>query len=347
MAGASPIHATGDVADCPPLPTELAMRQLMTSLRGVLLGLVTAGLLAGCGTLVRPFGKGADTVSGTLLYNPPPVAIVTLDGPPGSVADRIAAYVASEAARRGFEVVRKPPTKHAFRVEGTLSAAKSAKGVAVAYVWDVTDAIGAAHHRIAGEEIVAGPAKGKPWKAVDDAAMLRIGQYTAEGLAGFLGRRGYNVRNIALPPPASIAAGPAVAGTPQQPAHTQAKAPETGTVVAEVAVPAVSGSDPGSGKSLAAAMQAALARHGVRLAPAPGPGTLKVAGSVSVGPSRSGQQPVSIVWKVLDRKDELVGDVKQNNNVPVGTLDGGWAPVAKLIADAAAEGVVKLLVKAR
>jgi hypothetical protein len=172
--------------------------------RTALLCLMAAGLLSGCGTLARPFGKGKNAISGPLLEDAPPVSIVAVKGPPKRLGERVAAHVTAEADRRGFEATRKPPTSRAFRMTGTLSAANTPRGVAVAYVWDLTDAIGAGRHRIAGQEIVPAFEVKDPWTAVDNEVMLRIGQYTAEGLAGFLGQRGYDVRNIALPPPPGV-----------------------------------------------------------------------------------------------------------------------------------------------
>jgi hypothetical protein len=279
---------------------------------------------------------------------------MAVNGPPKRLGERIAAHVSAEADRRGFEAARKAPTARAFRMTGTLSATTTPNGVAVAYVWDVTDAIGAGRHRIAGQEIIPEPNGKNPWAAVDDEVMLRIGQYTAESLAGFLGQRGYDVRNIALPPPPSVASrdpGPNVGASGPQAASQSAPPParvtRTATMVAPVAVPDVTGTDPASGRDLAGAMQQALGRSGVKLAPAADAATLKVVGSVSIGPARSGKRPVTIVWKVLDRADELVGKVDQNNEVPATLLDNGWAPIAKLVADAAADGIMKLLVQAR
>lgn len=313
--------------------------------------LVAAGLVSGCSTLARPFGKGNNAIAGPLLEDAPPVSIVAVKGPPRRLGDRIAAHVATEADRRGFEVSRAAPTNRSFRVTGTLSAATSPRGVAIAYVWDVTDAIGAGRHRIAGQEIIFDAEGADPWAAVDDAAMTRIGQYTAEGLAGFLGQRGYDVRNIALPPPPSVASssgGAPVPGSPAPPTSAAPKAaPRTATMVAQVAVPAVTGVDAASGRDLSTAMQSALSRYGVRLSPSADDTTLKVAGSVTVGPARAGKRPVAISWQVLDRADELVGKVDQNNEVPAAMLDKGWAPLAKMVADAAADGIMDLLVRAR
>jgi hypothetical protein len=318
--------------------------------RIALLCLVAAGLLSGCGTLARPFGKGKNAISGPLLEDAPPVSIVAVKGPPKRLGERIAARVTAEADRRGFEATRKPPTSRAFRMTGTLSAANTPRGVAVAYVWDLTDAIGAGRHRIAGQEVVPAFEVKDPWTAVDDDVMLRIGQYTAEGLAGFLGQRGYDVRNIALPPPPSVASrdgGATVPAAGARAAPPVAAGPRTATMAAQVAVPDVTGIDAASGRDLAAAMQQALGRNGVKLAPAADATTLKVAGHVTVGATRAGKRPVSIVWRVLDRADELVGKVDQNNEVPAAMLDGGWSPIAKLVADAASGGVMNLLVQAR
>ena len=56
---------------------------------------------------------------------------------------------------------------------------------------------------------------------------------------------------------------------------------------------------------------------------------------------------MSVRWKVIDTKGTLVGTVKQDNKVPAGMLENGWGPIAPVVANAAAGGIIDLLVRAR
>lgn len=344
------------------------MRPLLPKLFTALVLVAFAGLSSGCGGGNRPFGKGSNAIAAGLYEKAPPVAMLAAKGVPDGRRAELQKYVAVEAKRRGFAVNSKA-NQRGYRMNGHLSAERSPRGTIVVYVWDVTDPIGSGQHRIAGQEIIPASAEGEdPWELVDDTAMSRIAARTAESLAAYLGQKGYFVRHVALDPPEDSRAGASVqtanAGAPATTASTgtQDAAARTASSVRSrpvsrasarinnqrpIAISDVAGVDKTSSKHLVEAMGIALDRRGVTVGANPEQKVLKVAGDISVGSKVSGQQTVSVKWSVLDAQGKLVGTVKQNNKVPAGTLDAGWGPIAQVVADAAAGGIIELLAKAR
>ena len=108
-------------------------------------------------------------------------------------------------------------------------------------------------------------------------------------------------------------------------------------------VAAVAGA-PGDGKvTLRRAMRSALSRVGFRLAEAPTPGGLVIAGRVRLAPPHGGRQEVEINWSVRRPDGAELGKLTQRNTVPAGSLDGPWGGTANDIADSAVDGVRDLL----
>jgi hypothetical protein len=113
-----------------------------------------------------------------------------------------------------------------------------------------------------------------------------------------------------------------------------------------VMVPLVTGA-PGDGpKSLARAMSNALRKAQISVAEkAEKPWLVK--GRVAVARAVKKQQHVEIVWELRRPDGEKVYEVKQENDVPAGQLDGPWGDIAWVVASAAAEAIVPLIEKAK
>jgi hypothetical protein len=111
-----------------------------------------------------------------------------------------------------------------------------------------------------------------------------------------------------------------------------------------VAVPLVAGA-PGDGpRSLARAMQVALRQANVAVADSPAAGKhFTVKGDVAVAPAVEGKQKVTVSWTLLDPDGGHVGEVKQENAIAAGSLDGRWGDIAYAVAKSAADGIVALL----
>lgn len=111
-----------------------------------------------------------------------------------------------------------------------------------------------------------------------------------------------------------------------------------------VAVPLVAGA-PGDGpRSLARAMEVALRQANVSVAERAAAGKhFTVSGNVALAPPVEGKQKVTVSWTLLDPEGGQVGQVKQENAITAGSLDGHWGDVAYAVAKSAADGIVALL----
>jgi hypothetical protein len=68
-----------------------------------------------------------------------------------------------------------------------------------------------------------------------------------------------------------------------------------------------------------------------------------VEGNVILGAGRDGKQAIQIEWVVRDPHGKKLGTVSQKNDIPEGSLDGAWGRVADQAANAAVQGILKLL----
>ena len=219
------------------------MRQIVRIVSMVTCLSMCAVLLASCSGISRPFSR-----SKTWLTNrepvAPPVTISQLSGAPDGSVQQLANHVYTESKRRGFTTTLNGEASKTFSMTGYVSAAPSAKGTTVVYVWDVVDPSGQHKHRITGDETIPGAGFNDPWNAVDDSAMQRIASRTAEELSGFISKMGYEVKLASVPPPAAMLSDTAdsiqTADITGNPVDAQADPVVTGTVAPanDVTVPA-------------------------------------------------------------------------------------------------------------
>lgn len=111
-----------------------------------------------------------------------------------------------------------------------------------------------------------------------------------------------------------------------------------------IAVRAVTGA-PGDGdQSLGQAMADALRRAKLALVQKPeDQPRFVVEGNVAVAPPADGKQQVTISWSLRRPDGGQIGEVKQENAVPAGSLDGAWGLTAYDVANAAAPGIAALI----
>jgi hypothetical protein len=112
-----------------------------------------------------------------------------------------------------------------------------------------------------------------------------------------------------------------------------------------IAVPLVEGAPGDGSRALARAMTTAL-RNASLAVDDQAPQPWIVAGRVAVAPPANQQQHVAVVWELRKPDGEKVFEVKQENDVPAGQLDGAWGDIAWAVASAAAEALVPLIEKA-
>jgi hypothetical protein len=125
-------------------------------------------------------------------------------------------------------------------------------------------------------------------------------------------------------------------------------APKPGdTVIRAVAVLPVTGAKGKGNAELTAAMRKVLKEAGWPVLSAPRADALSIQGKVVMDAPAGDQQPVHLSWAVSTPKGKNLGDIKQNNAVPTGSLDQGWGENAGFATQAAAEGIFKLIEKYR
>jgi hypothetical protein len=106
---------------------------------------------------------------------------------------------------------------------------------------------------------------------------------------------------------------------------------------------------PGDGnRALTRAMGETLHRAQVPVAEKPTDlATFILSGSVNLDPPEGGKQQVHVVWAVTRPDGKPLGQVKQDNAVPAGSLDRNWGDVAYLVTTAAGDGITAILERAK
>jgi hypothetical protein len=121
----------------------------------------------------------------------------------------------------------------------------------------------------------------------------------------------------------------------------------TDVQIKAVAVPQVIGALGNGNAELTAAMRKVLQEAGWPVLTTARADALTIQGRVSMDAAQDGQQPVHLSWSVVTPKGKNLGDVKQNNSVPAGSLDAGWGESAGYASQAAATGIFKLIERYR
>jgi hypothetical protein len=118
------------------------------------------------------------------------------------------------------------------------------------------------------------------------------------------------------------------------------------TVIKAVAISGVSGASALGNKELSAAMSKVLKGAGWPVT-AVGKNTLVISALVKLDAPVGPSQTVHITWTVTSPKGRVLGTVAQNNPLPAHSLDGDWGTNADAAAQAAGEGIFKLIAQYR
>ena len=338
------------------------------SLLGALVASFAALALGGCESGSSLLAGAGQSGPQTALTTPPPagtaqsarVEIAPIIGTPENVSRDLQTQLAASMQRNGLTVAQGPGAKGEYVLRGYIVAAREKTASKISYIWDVTDQTGKRAHRITGEELAAA-SSGDPWAGVTPQVIQNIADKTASQVGSWYNSNAGVPVASAAPigaPMATAATGAAATQTgaypataPQQmAANTPAANPAatTGSITGpyNAVVPSVVGAPGDGSQSLTGAIQRELSKNGVSLTAAPTPQTYKVEGKVAMGAGKDGKQPIQIDWSVYDPKGKKLGTVSQKNEVPQGSLDGAWGKTADAAAQAAAQGIVKLLPKA-
>lgn len=335
-----------------------------------LLGLV----LAACAGGSDPFEKAGPTAVNPKGKTPPAIALYSIQGMPPSVVADFKTVLAVSAGQRDIGIVEGDLIGGNFSLEGVFQATSEAGGTRITFQWTLRDEKKQVVDQATGEETASGDGGGDPWSAVGADTLQRIAEKTAAHLATKLAAMGYATRVVTLvtPPSGTFAmAGwgaqneidyetlngpgavdPAVgvaepAPEPLAEAPVEEEPKENATVIRAVAVVPVKGA-PGSGNAeLTEAMRETLAKAGWPVLKAPRKDALTITGKVQVAEASGGSQNVKLNWVVSHPEGRTLGDVKQANAVPAGSLDQGFGDAALMVAEAAATGIFDLIKKYR
>lgn len=143
-------------------------------------------------------------------------------------------------------------------------------------------------------------------------------------------------------------AGEAPAKTPvKQATAVPATAKADQQPIRAVAVLPVKGS-PGPGDAeLTSAMRKTLSEAGWPVVSKPQADALTIEGRVKLSGKDAKTQSVALRWLVKTPDGKVLGDVKQANDVPAGSLDAGWGGAATAVAEAAATGIFDVVKRYR
>ncbi|MBG1230977.1 hypothetical protein [Aestuariivirga litoralis] len=120
-----------------------------------------------------------------------------------------------------------------------------------------------------------------------------------------------------------------------------------GTAINAVAVVAVTGGSAQGSKDLTLAMRKVLRDAGWPVVDKPRPDALIIRGKVALDAANGPSQAVHITWAIASPKGKDLGVVSQNNDVPAHSLDGAWGQTADFAAQAASDGIFKLIAQYR
>jgi hypothetical protein len=136
---------------------------------------------------------------------------------------------------------------------------------------------------------------------------------------------------------------PAAVDPTQTPAATPVSTKPGTVAIKAVAVLAVTGASPRGDRELTAAMRQVLRKAGWPVLTAPREDALNIQGKVVLDAANGANQAVHITWVVTSPGGKILGNVAQNNAVPAHSLDASWGQTAGFAAEAAADGIFKLI----
>jgi len=167
--------------------------------------LVAIGMtVSACSAGNRPFGKETGTFAAIPLKKPPVITIAAIDGLTPANSQSLKRQIIREARKRGITAGTNVKGKNPVYVSGTLKLAPVGQNTAVAYVWDVKDAKQNRLLRVAGEDVSQNPRANQNATALTAKTIQRIAAHATSGMAAWLGRQGFRVRDISLPPPGDV-----------------------------------------------------------------------------------------------------------------------------------------------
>ena len=318
--------------------------------------------MAGCGEIERPFRPDdkAEPPSPVALPGSRPDAPARLA--PGGPAREAAEYVvempsgggeamASRLAQAIVVALRDhgivaatAPASAPRRVRTTLKvqATDSPERVAVVSTFTVSGP----GRATLGEQSYTTVAPASDWLDGNDRLVSRIAQRGAFRVAEMLGRADVSQAPPGARQPPALEM-PSGVGEPPPGTVPVAAAGGPGVGPPKVRVATVTGAPSDGNRSLTSAMRRALGESEVVIVDGAEAGAMTLEGAVTLTPPAEGRQRLTIRWVLKDRDGRQIGDLEQGNPIRAGSLDKEWGGLAHVVAMAAAEGVMELIVRAR
>lgn len=273
---------------------------------------VAAALLlpGGCGELPAPFAHTPGKTSSLVEPVADGGGIVVLDvtGPPDAVAAALQRAMVDALARHDIPAATDGGNRRSRFLHGSARIAPGPAGtVRLEMTWDLADTAGSP----VGSQPVAREVPREAWERADPTLIKSLADEAA----------------------------PAIAALVQEPAPAEA----TRNHRTPLHVWPVAGVEEQDAVALRRAMEAALRRRDYTVQAELGEKGLVIAGSVVLGKAADGLRRIEVVWTVLDGGGRELGQLAQDNTIPVGNGAPALAEVANDIAEAAAGGVIELL----
>jgi hypothetical protein len=177
------------------------------------------------------------------------------------------------------------------------------------------------------------PLVAPPWQAMVKAGPNASKEIDLETLNG--------PARMAQAAPVDLASPP-----PPEP-EVAAPLPDGRTAITSVAVVPVQGDGKKGNSELTEAMRDTLTGAGWKVRSGPAKDALTIKGTIQIGQPVGATQEVKLSWLVSKPDGKVLGTINQANKVPTGSLDGGWGPNARAVAEAAASGIFELIEKFR
>jgi hypothetical protein len=145
---------------------------------------------------------------------------------------------------------------------------------------------------------------------------------------------------------ATGATDPTPPAPPPMPAQDQLAANKSKPkqVVDSVTVVGIEGAKGAGNRELVSAMSAEFKKAGWPVSPKRNANSIQISAKITFSTHPDGER-ITIIWFVKTPDGRPMGDVKQENVVPAGSVDGGFGEAAPIIAEGAASGIFELVGK--
>lgn len=278
-----------------------------------LITLLASTTLVACGAVPQPFRRAPNTQN-PLLANPSGAGLGVL--PPAGIDRAAASYIAGRIADdlRQQEIPAEAVSRTgvlSFTAEGNLSdSSDDGFLTTLRFDWRLLNRLGQIVTRLSQTVQVESAA----WVGDNSIAHDQVASDMAARLV------------LLLAPSIAV----------ERPIET--KSPWNG-LTATIQRPETA---PGDGaQSLGNAMANRLVREGFKSAD--GTPDVVFAATVNVTRYDISQDDIAIIWQVLDPEGQNLGEVRLDNRIPRGELDGSWGMIAEAIVDGAMPGLLEII----